>query len=230
MEKANPQTEQAKRRVFIAPSIIGADFTRLGDTVNRLKEAGADMLHLDIMDGMFVPNITFGACVIRSLAANISLPLDVHMMVQTPERYIQEMAEAGASRITVHVEATAHIYRALQMIRSCKNVKVGVAINPGTPVETLTDVLQEVDMVLLMTVNPGFGGQKLIPATLTKITRTRQMLDAIGSCAQITVDGGVSPENAGEYTRRGADILVCGAGLLGAEDYRVAMERMRGDG
>jgi ribulose-phosphate 3-epimerase len=228
MENANPLLNQSDRRILIAPSILGADFAKLGDIANRLKEAGADLLHIDVMDGAFVPNISIGACVIRSLAAHIDLPLDVHMMVQNPERYIRDMAEAGASCITVHAEATPHIHRALQMIRAFPSVAAGVAINPGTPVESLSCVLQEADMVLIMTVNPGFGGQKLIPSTLAKIKDARRMLDAIGSRARIEVDGGVCPENVNEFTRRGADVLVCGASVVGAEDYRVAIQGIRG--
>ena len=217
-------------RILIAPSILNADFARLGDIVKGLKRAGADMLHIDVMDGMFVPNISFGACVIRSLSACVDLPLDVHMMVQNPERYIRDMAEAGASHITVHAEATPHIHRALQIVRSFPGVTAGVAINPGTPVETLSCVAQELDMVLIMTVNPGFGGQKLIPFTLEKITKARDMLHSIGSRARVEVDGGVNPENAYEFTRCGADVIVCGASILNAADYQVPIERMRAAG
>lgn len=227
MERQIPLTPA--RRILVAPSILGADFSRLGEIAKGLARAGADMLHIDVMDGMFVPNISFGACVVRALTSCVDLPLDVHMMVQQPERYIRDMADAGASYITVHAEATPHVHRALQTIRD-RGVSVGVAINPGTPVETLSCVLPEVDLVLIMTVNPGFGGQKLIPFTLEKITKARQMLDEAGSRALLEVDGGLYPENAEEFSRRGADVLVSGASILNAEDYKVPIDRIRAAG
>lgn len=216
------------KQILIAPSILGADFARLGDIARGLTDAGADMLHVDVMDGMFVPNISFGACVVRALKACTGLPLDVHMMVHQPERFIDDMAEAGATNITVHVEATAHLCRAIQCIRQHEGVGVGVAINPGTPVHALDCVLSDVDMVLVMTVNPGFGGQKLIPATLRKIVEMRSKLDLHSSKALLQVDGGVQADNALEFINRGATVLVSGASILNAPDYKSVIDAMRG--
>jgi len=215
------------QKIFIAPSMLSSDFARLGEQAHLLEKAGADMLHIDVMDGIFVPNITFGACVIKALRASTSLPLDVHMMVHQPERYIDDMAAAGATLITVHAEATQHIHRAVQLIREHPGVTAGVAINPGTPVSVLEPVLGEVGLVLVMTVNPGFGGQKLIVPALSKIAQVRSMLTAIGSDALLEVDGGVTAENAREFTGRGATLLVSGTGVFGAADWSAAMQAMR---
>lgn len=214
-------------KILVAPSMLSADFAELGAEARRLEEAGADALHIDVMDGMFVPNITFGACVIRALHRVSKLPLDVHMMVHQPERYIDDMVEAGASFVTVHVEATAHIHRAIQRIREHKGIVAGVSLNPGTPVSALECVLGDVGLVLVMTVNPGFGGQKLILPALEKIAQVRDRLRAIGSDALIEVDGGVTPENAKEFTRRGARMLVSGTGVFGAKDRRAAILAMK---
>lgn len=227
MERKIQLKNRFARKIQIAPSILGADFARLGDIAQKLKLAGADMLHIDVMDGMFVPNISFGPCVIRSLANCVDLPLDVHMMVHQPERYINDVVEAGATHITVHMEATPHIHRVIQSIRAFEHITAGIAINPGTPVEALSCILPDVDLVLIMTVNPGFGGQKLIPFTLDKVQKMRHMLDEIESYALLEVDGGVYPANAHEFTRRGADVLVSGASILNAEDYRIPMDQMR---
>ncbi|MCL1964161.1 MAG: ribulose-phosphate 3-epimerase [Firmicutes bacterium] len=213
--------------IRIAPSMLASDFTRLGEQARALEAAGADMLHLDVMDGMFVPNITFGACVVQALRASTSLPLDVHMMVREPERYIADMVAAGASYVTVHVEATPHIHRAVRQIQEHAGVVAGVALNPGTPVGAVECVLGEVGLVLLMTVNPGFGGQKLIVPALEKISRMREMLTAMGSDALLEVDGGVNARSARMFTGRGATVLVSGTGVFDAPDWGAAMRAMR---
>lgn len=218
------------RQIYIAPSMLSADFGSLAAEALRLKTAGADMLHIDVMDGMFVPNITFGACVVRALKAAVDLPLDVHMMVRQPERYIQDMARAGADYITVHVEATGHIHRAVQMICECKGVVPGVALNPGTPVSVLEPILGDVGLVLVMTVNPGFGGQRLIPSALEKISTVKTMLENCGSSALLEVDGGVTAENAALFTGRGANVLVSGTGVFGAPDMAAAIREMKSAG
>lgn len=215
-----------KRDIQVAPSLLSCDFGRMAEDIASLERAGADMLHLDVMDGTFVPNISFGQPVIRAVRALTKLPLDVHMMVQSPERYIDEMAACGADIITVHVEATPHVHRALQRIR--ENGKIaGVAFNPGTQAEALRYLLDEVGLVLVMTVNPGFGGQKMIPAALEKIGAVRAMLDAAGSEALLEVDGGVTAENAQLYTGPGATLLVSGTGVFHAADRAAAIAKMK---
>lgn len=213
--------------IRISPSMLASDFARLGEEARRAEAAGADMLHIDVMDGMFVPNITFGACVMEALRKSSSLPLDVHMMVERPERYIDDMAVAGAGIITVHVEATQHIHRALQRIREHQGITAGISLNPGTPASAIEAVLGDVGLVLVMTVNPGFGGQKLIPSALEKVSTIRRMLDGIGSDAMLEVDGGVTAANAHEFTRRGADVLVSGTGVFGADDMVAAIRAMK---
>ncbi len=215
------------KRILVAPSMLSADFGHLAEQAEKLTKAGADVLHIDVMDGMFVPNISFGACVIKALKRATHLPLDVHMMVHQPERYIDDMVAAGADYVTVHVEATPHIHRAIQKIREHEGVVAGVAINPGTPVSSLECVLGDIGLVLVMTVNPGFGGQKLIMPALEKIAQVRAMLDAIGSEALLEVDGGVSAENVTEFTGRGATLLVSGTGVFGAPDWAEAIRQMR---
>ncbi len=215
-----------KRDIQVAPSLLSCDFGRMAEDIASLERAGADMLHLDVMDGTFVPNISFGQPVIRAVRALTKLPLDVHMMVQAPERYIDEIAACGADIITVHAEATPHVHRALQRIR--ENGKIaGVALNPGTQAEALRYLLDEVGLVLVMTVNPGFGGQKMIPAALEKIGAVRAMLDAAGSEALLEVDGGVTAENAQLYTGPGATLLVSGTGVFHAADRAAAIAKMK---
>ena len=215
-----------KRDIQVAPSLLSCDFGRMAEDIASLERAGADMLHLDVMDGTFVPNISFGQPVIRAVRALTKLPLDVHMMVQAPERYIDEIAACGADIITVHAEATPHVHRALQRIR--ENGKIaGVALNPGTQAEALRYLLDEVGLVLVMTVNPGFGGQKMLPAALEKIGAVRAMLDAAGSEALLEVDGGVTAENAQLYTGPGATLLVSGTGVFHAADRAAAIAKMK---
>lgn len=205
--------------VKIAPSILAADFTRLGEQVSEAIAGGADWLHVDIMDGRFVPNISFGPLVveaIRPLAAAASIPLDVHLMIAEPERYLEDFAKAGASRLTVHVEATHHLHRTVQAIKEL-GVKAGVTLNPATPLATLEEIIPDVDLILIMSVNPGFGGQSYIPQSTAKIRRLRQMLTERRSKAWLEVDGGISAKNTAEVVAAGATALVAGSAIFRGE-------------
>jgi ribulose-phosphate 3-epimerase len=193
----------------VAPSILSADFTRLGEEIATCERAGADWIHVDIMDGHFVPNMTVGPLVVAACRRTTSLPLDVHLMIEKPERYIEDFAKAGANRLTVHVETCPHLHRTLQQIRDL-GVKPGVTLNPATPAVLLKEILPMVNLVLVMTVNPGYGGQKFIPATLQKISEIRKMLDEIGSSAWLEVDGGVAENTLPELIAAGANAFVSG--------------------
>lgn len=212
--------------VKTAPSLLAGDFADMKHSVRIAEEARADYLHCDVMDGMFVPNITFGFQMVESVHNITSIPLDVHLMIERPERYVERFAEAGASIITFHVEATAHVQRTLQLIHGC-GVKAGVVLNPATPPEHAQYVLDDVDMILLMSVNPGYGGQTFIPATLGKITAVRQMIQSYGRSIDVEVDGGVSSANAGILARAGADVLVAGSAFFGASDPAKELEAIR---
>lgn len=212
--------------IKIAPSILSADFARLGEEVEAAALAGADWLHVDVMDGHFVPNMTIGPLVVEALKKRTSLPLDVHLMIEQPDRYLKAFADAGADWLTVHAEASVHLHRTVQCIKEL-GVKAGVSLNPATPLETLEYVLPDLDLVLLMSVNPGFGGQSFIPSALGKISRLRDMIAACGSSAVIEVDGGVKAENACTVVNAGAEILVMGSAFFGEPDYAAFMKRLR---
>lgn len=199
--------------IRIAPSVIAADFTRLGEQLRESEAAGADLHHVDIMDGHFVPNITFGPDIVRAIRSVTTLPLDVHLMISDPDRYIQPFAEAGANTISVHYETCAHLQRTLSTIRTL-GCRTGVAINPHTPVAMIADIIDDIDVILVMTVNPGFGGQTFIPSMISKIERARQLVDSSGKDIDIEVDGGVNTETAASIVSAGATILVAGTALF----------------
>jgi ribulose-phosphate 3-epimerase len=199
--------------VKIAPSILSADFARLGAHVQEAEAGGADWIHIDVMDGRFVPPITFGPLVVSALRPITRLPLDVHLMIETPERQVADFAKAGADCITVHVETCPHLHRNIQQIKEL-GLKAGVTLNPGTPLAVLTEILHMVDLVLIMSVNPGYGGQAYIPASTAKVARLRRMLDDIGSTAELEIDGGVNLHTAPEIVRAGATVLVAGSAVF----------------
>ena len=206
--------------ILVAPSILAADFACLGEEIVSVEKAGADWIHLDIMDGHYVPNISFGMPVIKKLRKTTKLPFDVHLMIEDPDKYIEEFAKAGADIITVHQEACTHLHRTVQLIRST-GCKAGVALNPATSEETLRYILPDIDMVLVMSVNPGFGGQSYIHNVTEKIRRVRAMCDAMGlKNMHIEVDGGVDTETVGEVAGAGADVLVAGSAVYGAPDRK----------
>jgi ribulose-phosphate 3-epimerase len=212
--------------VKIAPSILAADFAHLADEVQRVEAAGADLLHVDVMDGHFVPNLTIGPSVIKALNAVTRLPLDVHLMVEEPDVLLADFIEAGSDNLTVHVEACRHLHRTIQRIKEA-GVKAGVVLNPATPLHMVHEILPELHMVLLMSVNPGFGGQSFIPSTLEKIRVLKQEITARNLQVAIEVDGGVKPSNARAIREAGADILVAGTAVFDQQDYAQAIRALR---
>jgi ribulose-phosphate 3-epimerase len=212
---------------LIAPSILSADFGRLAEEVRAVEVAGADWIHVDVMDGRFVPNITIGPVVVQAVKRATKLPLDVHLMIVEPEKYIESFAKAGANILTVHVEASPHLHRTLQQIRQAGS-KPSVVVNPATPLVVLEDILTDVDMVLIMSVNPGFGGQAFITQSLDKVRRLREMIDRRHLKVEIEVDGGVNAQNARELVGAGATVLVAGSFVFGSSDYRAAIASLKG--
>ena len=210
----------------IAPSILSADFSRLGDEIRAIEQGGADYVHIDVMDGHFVPNITIGPLVVDAVRRVTDLPLDVHLMIEHPDRYVGDFAKAGADLIVVHVEATTHLHRTIELIRSLGK-KAGVSLNPATSLSTLDMILPDLDLVLLMTVNPGFGGQSFIDGCLPKITRLRQRIDQLGKPIELEVDGGVKIDNIERIAAAGADVFVAGSAVFGANDYAATIRRLR---
>lgn len=216
-----------KQTVRIAPSILSADFSKLGEEVAAIEAAGADWVHIDVMDGHFVPNLTFGAPVVSCLRKVTKMPFDVHLMVEAPQNYIADFAKAGADILTVHLETAPHLHRVIQAIKEA-GLKAAVSLNPSTPLCLLEEILPDLDMVLLMSVNPGFGGQAFIPSSLEKVRKLRQMLDAKALKTDIQVDGGVTPDNAAQLIAAGATVLVAGSAVYKAPDMANAIHSLRG--
>ena len=212
--------------IQIAPSLLSADFAALGDAVRLAQDAGADLIHYDVMDGHFVPNITMGPAILKSLARVARVPLDVHLMIEEPDRYVEAFAQAGAASIAVHVEAVVHLHRTVHFVKA-SGAKAGVALNPATPVGALEEIAGDVDYVLVMTVNPGFGGQKFIASMLPKIETLRRWIDERGLDVALEVDGGIGPETIALAARAGADVFVAGNAVFGARDRGEAIAALR---
>ncbi|RMF58047.1 MAG: ribulose-phosphate 3-epimerase [Calditrichaeota bacterium] len=212
--------------MIIAPSILAADFAVLREQIQVVEEAGADWLHLDVMDGHFVPNISFGPLVVETVRKVSELPLDVHLMIEEPDRYIEAFRKAGADCITVHVEACPHLHRTVEHIKS-NGAKAGVALNPATPISLLEDIVSEVELILVMSVNPGFGGQKFIPAAVNKVARAQRLVQKAGKPVLIEVDGGIDAVTAREVVPAGANVLVAGSSIFGAADIAAALKEIR---
>jgi len=210
----------------IAPSILSADFSRLGDEVRAVEKAGADVIHVDVMDGHFVPNITVGPLVVQGLKKLTSLPLDVHLMIEKPERYIEVFAQTGSDWITIHAEVCPHLKRMIKKIRQL-NVRPGIVLKPATSLKTLYPILDDIDLVLIMSVNPGFGGQFFIPSALKKIEKLRKIVDQNSYPLEIEVDGGVKIENIKEVSKAGGDIFVVGTGIFKTKDYEETIRKLR---
>ncbi|MBI5102184.1 MAG: ribulose-phosphate 3-epimerase [Nitrospirae bacterium] len=211
--------------IKISPSILSADFVRLADEIKAAEDAGAHMLHIDVMDGHFVPNINIGPAVVESIKKVTKLPLDVHLMIDDHDRYLRDFISAGSDMLTVHLEAAVHLHRSIQVIREA-GVTAGVSINPATPVTSLSEILHDADMVLIMSVNPGFGGQEFIPGTLGKLRQLRKMISDGGHSVAVEVDGGINPANAKEVADAGADILVMGSAFFRSGDYNATMKKV----
>jgi ribulose-phosphate 3-epimerase len=211
---------------MIAPSILSADFSRLGDEIAAVEAAGADWIHIDVMDGHFVPNLTIGPGLIASIRKTTRLPFDVHLMIENPERYIDDFAKAGSDGITIHVEATVHLRRTVALIRE-KGLKAGVSLNPATPLVQIEPILPDIDLLLIMTVNPGFGGQKFIEGSLPRISQAKEMIRTIAPEVLLEVDGGVTRQNIRAIADAGADILVAGSAIFGSGNYAETVGAMK---
>ena len=211
---------------IIAPSILSADFSVLGEEIAAVEAAGADWIHIDVMDGHFVPNITMGPGVVKSLRKMTVLPFDVHLMVENPEQYIQPFAEAGSDRITVHMEALIHLHRTVSQIKEL-GLKAGVSLNPATPLSFVESILTDIDLLLIMTVNPGYGGQQFIQTMLSKIRQARELIDRFAPAVLLEVDGGVTLTNMPAILKAGADVLVAGASIFGSDNYRDTIGKMK---
>ena len=211
---------------IIAPSILSADFSVLGEEIAAVEAAGADWIHIDVMDGHFVPNITMGPGVVKSLRKMTVLPFDVHLMIENPEQYIQPFAEAGSDRITVHMEALIHLHRTVSQIKEL-GLKAGVSLNPATPLSFVESILTDIDLLLIMTVNPGFGGQQFIQTMLSKIRQARELIDRFAPAVLLEVDGGVTLTNMPAILKAGADVLVAGASIFGSGNYRDTIGKMK---
>ncbi|VXC66795.1 ribulose-5-phosphate 3-epimerase [Bacillus sp. 349Y] len=210
----------------IAPSILSADFSKLGEDIREVEAGGADYIHVDVMDGHFVPNITLGPPIVKAIRPITGLPLDVHLMISEPAKYVDAFADAGADYITVHVEADPHIHRTIQLIKN-RGVKAGVVLNPGTASELIKPLIADIDMVLLMTVNPGFGGQAFIPSVVTKIKEIRKWADELNPALEIEVDGGINPETIAVCAEAGADVFVAGSAIYNRSDRKKAIEDLK---
>ena len=210
----------------IAPSILSADFSHLAEEIQKVEEAGADMIHVDVMDGHFVPNLTVGPPIVKSIRKITRLPLDVHLMITNPDDYIPEFIKAGSDYLTVHVETCPHLHRTIQSIKE-NGVKAGVTLNPATPLSLISQILPFVDLLLVMSVNPGFGGQSFIPQVLDKIREARRMIDEMQVPVELEVDGGLKVENIKEIAEAGADIFVAGSSVFHSKDYKMTLEKMR---
>lgn len=210
----------------IAPSILSADFSRLGEETLLVENSGADLIHIDVMDGHFVPNITIGPAIVSSLRKVTDLPFDVHLMIENPEKFIEAFAAAGSDMITVHVEAADHLHRTVALIKE-RGIKAGVSLNPATPLSMIEQVIEDVDMLLVMTVNPGFGGQKFIENMLPKIKKARDVINSIAPGVLLEVDGGVTLDNIKTIAEAGTDIFVAGSSVFGSADYRETIVKMK---
>lgn len=221
-----PENKPERKKVFVAPSILSADFANLAADVKKAEQAGADLIHLDVMDGHFVPNITFGPLIVKALRKVTTLPFDVHLMIENPDRYIKQFAESGADYLTVHFEAANHLHRTVHAIKEL-NVRAGVSINPHNPPFILDQILSDLDLVLLMSVNPGFGGQQFIEQTLDKIRTVRGIIDEFNYKCLIEVDGGIDDKTGKQCVEAGVNILVAGSYIFHSDDYKKAIESLR---